>query len=76
MLERFGTHSCTEAEEILADGSVRGYRFSNGLALNHTYPDLRVNMLEYWVVDKKGKLTHYSWVTKRKPAAKDGIYAL
>ena len=51
MLERFGTHSGTEAEEILADGSVLGYRFGNCLALNHTYPDLRVNMLEYWVVE-------------------------
>ena len=63
MLERLGTHSCTEAEESLADGSVRGYRFANGLALNHAYPDIRVNMLEYWTVDKKGKLTNYSWVT-------------
>jgi hypothetical protein len=63
MLERFDTQSCTEWEETLADGSVCGYRFANELALNHTYPDLQVNMLEYWIVDKKGKLTNYSWVT-------------
>ena len=30
------------------------YRFTNELALNDSHPDLMVNYLEYWEVDKKG----------------------
>jgi len=39
------------------------YRFVNGLALNKSNQEVRVNLLEYWQLDGKGKVTTFSWVT-------------
>lgn len=63
MHQRFLTQKCTEVEESLSDGASHGYRFANSLSLNHSYPDLKVNMIEYWTEDKKGKQRNYSWIT-------------
>ena len=63
MQERWSTDAVVEAEEELEDGTRRGYRFSNQMPLNRSHPELLVNMLEYWVVDKKGKVTNFSWIT-------------
>lgn len=41
--------------EIAVDGSCHGFRFANGLSLNDSHPDLIVNYVEYWEIDKKGK---------------------
>jgi len=39
-------------------------KFVNNVALNNTYKDLRVNFLEHFEVDKKGKvLYHNTWIT-------------
>jgi hypothetical protein len=38
-------------------------RFINGVSLNKSNQDLIVNVMEYWEVDDKGKLTRFSWVT-------------
>jgi DNA-binding winged helix-turn-helix (wHTH) protein len=53
----------TESEETLDDGTRRGYRFAADFALNNSHAESRVNMLEYWIVDKKGKTTNFSWIT-------------
>jgi hypothetical protein len=44
-------------------GKDHSFRFINGVVLNKSNPDLLVNVLEYWEVDKVGKLTKFSWVT-------------
>ena len=42
---------------------VSGYRFTNAIALNKGHPDLHVNYLEWWELDKKGRQKIVSWVT-------------
>ena len=38
--------------------------WADGLVLNASQPDIRVNMLEYWEVDKSGKVKlNMSWIT-------------
>ena len=49
--------------EVAADGSCHGYRFTNELALNDSHPDLMVNYLECWEMDKKGSEKIFSWFT-------------
>ena len=46
-----------EHEELTDEptGACRGYRFANDLALNHSHVDVRVNLLEFWEVDKQGR---------------------
>jgi hypothetical protein len=51
-----------EIEVTDAQGVLRGYRFANGLGLNATYPDMPVNMVEFWEA-KGGKVQNFSWVT-------------
>jgi hypothetical protein len=63
MHERFQRGELTKTEEILDDGTRRGYRFAADFALNGSHPNNRVNMLEYWIVDKNQKTTNFSWIT-------------
>ena len=66
MHKRFALGEVTEDEERLVDGSGRGYRFAADLPLNASHPDTRVNMIEYWEVDKVDpeKVTlNMSWIT-------------
>jgi len=44
-------------------GLVRGYRITKSVALNQTYPDLLVNSLEYWEIDRHGKERNWHWIT-------------
>jgi hypothetical protein len=44
-------------------GDYHQFRFVNGLALNKSNPDVKVNLLEYRHTDPKGKEVNYSWVT-------------
>ena len=63
--KRMNRSECIESEpeDINANGLECGYRFTNNIALNDSHPDLRVNFLEYWEFDKKGKQTIFAWVT-------------
>ena len=72
---RFQQGNVVEHEEKLADGTVRGYRFAADFALNNSHPDIRVNMLEYWVVDKKQKTTNFSWITSL-PITVDNVHEI
>lgn len=45
------------------DGYYHQYRFLNGVALNKSNPDLKINVLEYRQTDPKGKEITFSWVT-------------
>jgi hypothetical protein len=42
---------------------IHYFRFINQVPLNLANPDLPVNFLEYWQVDKNDKITKFSWVT-------------
>jgi hypothetical protein len=42
---------------------VCGFRFANGLSLNHAHQDLKVNFIDYWETRPDGKTYHYACVT-------------
>lgn len=42
---------------------IHYFRFLNQVPLNQSNQDLLVNFLEYWQVDKNGKISKFSWVT-------------
>jgi hypothetical protein len=48
------------------DGSYHQFRFLNGICLNKSRSDIKVNMLEYRCTNKKGKEVNFSWVTDIK----------
>jgi hypothetical protein len=49
--------------EVKADGYLHQYRYLNGVSLNKSNQDLKVNVLEYRQTDPKGKEINFSWVT-------------
>jgi len=51
------------------------FRFLNQVPLNQSNPDLLVNFLEYWQVDKNDKITKFSWVTDL-PITEDNAYSI
>ena len=53
---------CQEWEDTDEHGVEHGYRWVNGVSLNASHPELKVNFLEYWEI-KDGKETIWSWVT-------------
>lgn len=44
-------------------GFLHQFRFVNGVALNKSNSDIRVNFVEYIQTDPKGKELRFSWVT-------------
>ena len=52
---------------------VSGYRLFNNLPLNKSNQDIRVNLLEYWEVDEKGKEKNFSWLTDIT-LSRDNVY--
>lgn len=44
-------------------GFFHQFRYLNGVSLNKSNPDIRVNFLEYMQTDPKGKEIVFSWVT-------------
>lgn len=55
-----------------SQGKQHVYKFTNGVPLNDTHFETKVNFLEYWETDKKGKLQHFSWITNI-PLTKDTV---
>jgi hypothetical protein len=53
---------CQEWESTDAQGVEHGYRWVNGLALNQSHLNLKVNFLEYWEIEN-GQERIWSWVT-------------
>jgi hypothetical protein len=45
------------------DGYYHQFRFLNGVSLNKSNQDVKVNVLEYRQTDPKGKELNFSWVT-------------
>ncbi|KJS02868.1 MAG: transposase [Desulfobulbaceae bacterium BRH_c16a] len=51
------------------------FRFMNQIPLNKSHPDLLVNVLEYWQIDKDEKITKFSWVTDI-PITEENVFQL
>jgi len=47
-------------------GTQHKYCFVNAVPLNDANSDVKVNFLEYWETDKKGKIKHFTWITNIK----------
>jgi hypothetical protein len=63
LFELVRTSECTEHNvSTISDGKTHRYRYINQVQLNNSH-DLKVNFLEYWETDKKGKKQHFCWVT-------------
>lgn len=54
---------CLEYEHQTDDGKHHRYRYINDAPLNAKHHDFKVNFIEYWETDKKGRTKHFSWVT-------------
>lgn len=50
-------------EEKTSDGYYHQFRFVNGVSLNKSNQDVKVNLIEYRQTDSKGKEMNFSWVT-------------
>ena len=48
------------------NGTTHRFEWANGLGLNQTWADMKLNLLVYEQVDRKGKVMRFSWVTNRK----------
>jgi Transposase DDE domain len=46
-----------------ATNVLHHFRFCNSAPLNESHPDVLVNVLEYWEIDRNGKVQHFSWIT-------------
>lgn len=45
-------------------GKTHKFRFVNNIPFNDSHVDLKVNFIEYWEIDKEGKiLYHNTWIT-------------
>lgn len=42
------TGEAQESSGITKDGYTYGYRYINGVPLNHSHPDIRINFIDYW----------------------------
>lgn len=60
--QRLCTDQCPEYSSLDEQGVERGYRWVNGLALNKSHPDVKVNFLEYWEIEN-GRERLWSWVS-------------
>lgn len=57
------------------NGTHHRFVYKNDVALNESSPDVRVNVIEYWEVDKRGKKQHFAWVTDL-PVTDENVYTL
>ena len=62
-----------EFKQIDENGILRKYHFVNDVPLNKTYPDIRVNYLDYQEVDENGKEKNFSWITDIT-LSRDNVY--
>jgi len=74
--QKMRTGETDEVELFDQDKHItRGYRFVNDVPLNKTHPDVRVNYLDYWEVDKNGKQKNFIWITDIR-LSRDNVYHL
>ena len=63
LFEYVKTAPCIEYTHQTEDGTTHRYRYVNEAPLNKSHADFKVNFLEYWETNKKGKKQHFCWVT-------------
>ena len=64
LFEQLDNHEETIYYEVKTeDGNFHQCRFLNGVSLNKSNQDVKVNVLEYQDTNSKGKETRFSWVT-------------
>jgi hypothetical protein len=44
-------------------GILHHFRFHHNVPLNESNPDMLVNVLEYWEIDRHGNVQYFSWIT-------------
>lgn len=54
---------CQTLQHQTKDGTTHRYRYINEMPLNKSHADFKVNFIEYWETDKKGRVQHFCWVT-------------
>jgi hypothetical protein len=72
--QRLGTAQCLEYSTLDEQGVERGYRWVNGLALNKSHPEVKVNFLEYWEI-KDGQEQIWTWITDI-PLSQDNVKSI
>ena len=55
--------TCQIYEHTTEDGTTHRYRYINSAPLNKAHADFKINFMEYWETNKKGKIQHFCWVT-------------
>jgi len=58
-----GNEASTYHELHTDNGNYHQFRFLNGISLNKSNQNLKVNVMEYRVTNSKGKESNFSWVT-------------
>jgi len=55
--------------------TIHQFRFYNGVPLNDSNLDIRVNFLEYWEINEDKKIRHWTWITDIT-ITKNNVYKL
>jgi hypothetical protein len=63
LFEQIESSEETCYHEITDDRYYHQFRFINGISLNKSNQDVKVNLIEYRQTDAKGKESNFSWVT-------------
>ena len=63
LFEWVNSSKCSVHEHVTKDGTTHKYRYLNNAPLNNLHQEFKVNFIEYWETNKKGKKQHFCWVT-------------
>jgi hypothetical protein len=67
--------SICEKLTLIRDKTEHCFSWINNVPLNESNEDVRVNFIEYWETDPKGKKQHFTWITDIT-VTKDNVYQL
>ena len=65
----------TKHEFIDENGTQHLFQFANQVPLNGSHLDIKINVLDYYEIDKKGKKQHFTWVTDLS-LTKESVYKI
>jgi hypothetical protein len=54
-------------------GILHHFRFHHNVPLNESNPDMLINVLEYWEIDRHGNVQYFSWIADL-PLTPDTVY--
>lgn len=55
--------TCTKYSHTTEDGTKHSYRYLNGISLNKSHKEFKVNFMEYHSENVKGRELYFCWVT-------------